>query len=116
MKKREYVPSRELFSKCVKAGSRFYYIDAKQDSSGSYYMVMSESRANSQTGERERQRIFVYQEDVEKFVEALGEVAAALTELALRRNVEEGTQELASSQGLASLELPDVEQFLCQED
>lgn len=109
-KKKDYSPSRELFSKCVKAGTRFYYIDAKQDSSGNYYLVMSESRSNNQSGTRERQRIFVYQEDLEKFVSALTDVATSLSRLvALPDNAN------TSNEPIASIELPDVEQFLREE-
>ncbi|MDO4707721.1 MAG: DUF3276 family protein [Porphyromonadaceae bacterium] len=112
MKRSKYVSSKELFSKCVKAGSRFYYIDAKQDASGNYYMVMSESRVGSPTGVRERQRIFVYQEDIEKFVLALEEVSAALTELIHKCDSTVDGQEQFLSSGIATLELPDVDQFL----
>lgn len=110
MKKNDYTPSKELFSKCVKAGSRFYYIDAKQDSSGNYYMVVSESRANGQTGNRERQRVFVYQEDLEKFVAALSEVAASLAQIV------SPSGEAVEDEPLASLDLPDMEKFLSVED
>lgn len=101
MKEKEYHPSRELFSKCVKAGSRFYYIDAKQDQQGSNYLVISESRINTKTGQRERQRVFVYEEDIEKFVHGLKEVIVALKAL--------------PSVGISPMELPDVNQFLTSE-
>lgn len=115
MKKNDCAPSKELFSRCVKAGSRFYYIDAKQDSSGNYYMVMSESRTNAQTGVRERQRIFVYEEDVDKFMTSLSEVAVALKELASQVD-RAHSDRLDSCQDdrIAALELPDVEDFLSE--
>ncbi len=66
--------SKELVSRCIKAGSRVYFIDAKQDSRGHNYIVISENRSNLKTGERERHRLFLYEEDFDKFTEGFMEV------------------------------------------
>ncbi len=94
--------SKELVSRCVKAGSRVYFFDAKQDSYGHNYLVISENRSNLKTGERERHRLFIYEEDFEKFAGAFEEVLAEL------RNPK--TED--SSISLDPVELPKLDDFL----
>lgn len=67
------------FSRTVKAGKRIYYIDVKQSKSGEYYLSMTESKKIvSGTEENtkvtyEKHKLFVYPEDFEKIMSALGE-------------------------------------------
>lgn len=72
-KNKDRAQQQELYSQLVKAGSRSYYIDAKRDSMGSQYIVISERR-QSDKPKAERQRIFVYEEDLDKFAAALLDV------------------------------------------
>lgn len=66
-----------FYSRKVKAGQRSYYIDAKTDSKGNNYIVLTESKNVDQlTGRAERHRIFIYQEDFAKLSEALLDVVA----------------------------------------
>jgi|694.fasta_scaffold27545_6 hypothetical protein len=60
----------ELYSEHVAAGKRKYFIDLKQNSHGDKYIQISESRRN-QDGGFDRSRILLYEEDFEKFNEAL---------------------------------------------
>ncbi len=104
--------SRELVSRCIKAGSRVYFIDAKQDSHGHNYIVLSENRSNLKTGERERHRIFLYEEDFDKFSEGFMEVLDAVkTGFA---NVEKEDGREASL--LQNVEMPTLEDFLGEEE
>lgn len=64
---------QELYTRLVKAGTRSYYIDAKKDSAGSHYIVLCERRQSDRPG-GERQRVFVYEEDLDKFTAALLDV------------------------------------------
>lgn len=69
-----------LFSRTVKAGKRVYYLDVKCDRRGEYYISMTESKRLKDQGDAlhpvfEKHKIFLYREDLEKFVHALGEVA-----------------------------------------
>lgn len=70
-----------LFSKTVKAGKRIYYIDVKRDRKGEYYLSMTESKrlkdagCNSQQPTFEKHKIFLYREDLEKFMHAFNEAA-----------------------------------------
>ena len=65
-----------LFSKTVKAGKRVYYIDVKRDRRDAIYMAVTESkRVKEGTLEEkpvfEKHKIFLYREDMEKFMAAL---------------------------------------------
>lgn len=67
-----------LFSRTVKAGQRYYYIDAKIDTKGNRYIVLTESK-NAEKGQSMlRSKVFLYEEDFAKFREALDEVFSAL--------------------------------------
>ena len=64
-----------LFSRTVKAGRRVYYIDVKQDRRGQYYLSFTESKRVQDGTEivppvLEKHKIFLYQEDFQKFQEA----------------------------------------------
>ncbi|WP_329905145.1 DUF3276 family protein [Porphyromonas pogonae] len=73
MKDKEF-SSETFYSRCVKAGQRYYYIDAKRDSKQNEYIVLTESKSSEPGGKMERHRIFIYKEDFEKFKEAFGDV------------------------------------------
>lgn len=69
-----------LFSRVVKAGKRVYYIDVKRDRHDEYYLSMTESKRLKDTveGERpvfEKHKIFLYREDILKFLTALTDAA-----------------------------------------
>ena len=59
-----------LASRKIKAGTRYYYIDAKLDSKGNKYLVLSE-----------RHRIFIYEEDFAKVMQALLETIQEVSDL-----------------------------------
>ena len=65
-----------LFSKMVKAGHRTYFIDVKTTRSNDYFMAVTELRKKvTPNGTiNERNKVFVYQEDLDKFTEGLAEV------------------------------------------
>lgn len=52
-----------MASRKLKAGTRYYYIDAKLDSKGNKYIVLSETKLKESEGKLERHRIFIYEED-----------------------------------------------------
>lgn len=65
-----------VFTKMVNAGHRTYFIDVKTTRSNDYYLSITELRKKiTPTGTvNERNKVFVYQEDVEKFAESMEEV------------------------------------------
>lgn len=77
---KERTDSEILFSKSVKAGKRIYYIDVKRDRHEEFYLSITESKRVKDGTEEERpvfekHKIFLYREDLEKFMEAIGEAA-----------------------------------------
>ncbi len=102
--------SKELVSRCIKAGSRVYFIDAKQDSRGHNYIVISENRSNLKTGERERHRLFLYEEDFDKFADAFMEVLDSVKMgIGNPENIEE------ESSLLHNVEMPDLDDILAED-
>lgn len=65
-----------VFSKMIKAGHRTYFIDVRTTRSNDYFLSLTELRKKiTPTGVvTERNKVFVYQEDLEKFTEGLTEV------------------------------------------
>ena len=66
-------------SQRIKAGTRYYYIDAKLDSKGNKYIVLSETKLKEGEAKPERHRIFVYEEDFAKLIRALAETILSLS-------------------------------------
>lgn len=70
-----------LFSKTIKAGKRIYYIDVKRDRKGEFYLSMTESKRLKDVNNNalhptfEKHKIFLYREDLEKFMVALNDAA-----------------------------------------
>jgi hypothetical protein len=72
--------SEILFSKSVKAGKRIYYFDVKRDRHDEYYLSITESKRVKDGTEEvrpvfEKHKIFLYREDLERFMEAFSEAA-----------------------------------------
>ncbi|WP_288427107.1 DUF3276 family protein [uncultured Spirosoma sp.] len=65
----------KIYSKRIRAGKRTYFFDVKATRSNDYYLTITESRRQGQ-GESytyEKQKLFLYKEDFDKFLEALQE-------------------------------------------
>ena len=71
-----------LFSKTVKAGQRIYYIDVKRNRKDEMYLSITESKKMLSGPQDmpqisyEKHKIFLFQEDFEKFGDALREAFA----------------------------------------
>lgn len=65
----------DIFSKVVRAGKRTYFFDVKATRTNQYYLTITESkrRFNTEQGKfyYEKHKVFLYQEDFEKFSEGL---------------------------------------------
>lgn len=65
----------DIFSKAVRAGKRTYFFDVKATKSDQYYLTITESkrRFNADLGKfyYEKHKVFLYQEDFEKFSDGL---------------------------------------------
>ncbi len=68
-----------MYSKKVKAGKRTYFFDVKTTRANDYYLTITESRKRfKDEGEGffyEKHKIFLYKEDLNKFLKTLDEVA-----------------------------------------
>ena len=73
-----------VFTKLIKAGHRTYFIDVKTTRSKDYFLAVTEVRKKiTPNGTvNERNKVFVYQEDIEKFTEGLAEAVEYLRSVA----------------------------------
>jgi len=71
--------NNEIYSQKVKAGKRTYFFDVKATRANDYYLTITESRRKSKVdGEGyfyEKSKIFLYKEDLNRFVEAFNGIA-----------------------------------------
>jgi hypothetical protein len=67
----------DLYSNAVRAGKRTYFFDVKATRSNELYLTITESkkRFDQQSGNffYEKHKLFLYQEDFDKFINALKE-------------------------------------------
>ena len=71
----EHKESNEVYSKRVKAGKRTYFFDVKATRANDYYLTITESRKKFKEDGHfyEKHKIFLYKEDLNKFIRALNE-------------------------------------------
>ncbi|GMO32573.1 MAG: hypothetical protein Pg6B_01500 [Candidatus Azobacteroides pseudotrichonymphae] len=67
-----------VFSKVIPAGKRIYYLDVRQTRRGDMFLTLTESKKIIENSESnvfrfEKQKLFLYQEDFNKFMEGLDE-------------------------------------------
>ena len=67
--------NKPIISRQISAGTRVYYIDVHKDHKGQKFISMSEIPTDRMPGEKRRQRIFLYGENIEQFAKAFDEVA-----------------------------------------
>jgi hypothetical protein len=72
-----------LFTRIVKAGHRTYFIDVKATRTDDLFLSLTELRKKTTASGvvTERNKVFIFKEDLEKFSAALNEVVAKVTEL-----------------------------------
>ena len=63
-----------VYSKRIRAGKRrTYFFDVRETRGNDYYLTITESRKRFDSDGYDRHKIFVYKEDFNKFIKALGE-------------------------------------------
>ena len=68
-----------VFSRSVKAGKRIYYVDVKKNRKGELFIALTESKkvisgdTESPSINFEKHKIFLYQEDFEKFAKGFND-------------------------------------------
>lgn len=75
-----YRDQPEVYSLKIKAGKRSYLFDVRSTKSMDYYITITERRRNSQGDGFEKQKIFLYKEDFNKFVQTLNQVVSYVKE------------------------------------
>jgi hypothetical protein len=63
----------ELHSVKIRAGSRTYFLNVKEDKNGNLYLVLKESKL-TQDGPNEAHRIMVFEDDFQKFITGMRDV------------------------------------------
>jgi hypothetical protein len=67
-----------LYSRAIKAGKRIYYLDVKKNLKNDLFLAITESKkVSSKEGHPstfEKHKIFLYQEDFDKFLEGMHDV------------------------------------------
>lgn len=71
-----------VYTKMIKAGHRTYFLDVKTTRSKDYFMSITELRKkNVADGSvTERNKVFIYEEDLEKFADGIQEVIQYMRE------------------------------------
>jgi len=97
----------DIFSKVVRAGKRTYFFDVKATRTNQYYLTITESkrRFNTESGKffYEKHKVFLYQEDFEKFSEGL-ETAIRFIETG-EKPVEEVPEEVVAKESNNGLDV-----------
>lgn len=112
-----------VFSKSVKAGKRIYYVDVKKNRKGELFIALTESKkiisndTENPSINFEKHKIFLYQEDFEKFMNGLEEAinyirkeqpeTEAPTDLPTGSNNDTASQNLHIDMDLDDIQLED---------
>lgn len=70
--------SQHTDSRTVRAGGTTYFFDIKESREGKPYLVITASRFKGENSERERDRIVVFPDHAQKFLEATGAMIGRL--------------------------------------
>jgi hypothetical protein len=77
------VRREEVYSRAIRAGKRTYFFDVKETRAGERYLTITESkrRFNNDQGKfyYEKHKVFLYQEDFDKFKDGLDDVVSFIT-------------------------------------
>lgn len=87
---------QEIHSKVIRAGRRTYFFDVKSTRNNEYYLTITESKKKfSDDGKfyYEKHKLFLYQEDFEKFSDSLEEIVQFIRENQPEIEKEEDKQE-----------------------
>ena len=89
-----------VFSKSIKAGKRIYYLDVKKNRKEEMFLAITESKKivsgegdDSQVS-FEKHKIFLYQEDFDKFTSGLNEVMTYIKDNSPEKDSEEKIESL----------------------
>lgn len=103
--------NQDIHSRVMRAGKRTYFFDVKSTRRDEYYLTITESKkrfGNDGNYHYEKHKIFLYQEDFEKFVESLQGIIGyiAANQPVLEEKSEE--DELAEDEDFTRVEFEDL--------
>jgi len=97
----KYYQKNDVYSKRIRAGKRrTYFFDVRTTKSDEYYMTITESKKRQDDQGYERHKIFVYKEDMNKFVTTLQDVVNKIKSLMPEYDFDEFTREPEDVTGL----------------
>mgnify|MGYP001062695339 FL=1 len=70
----EFDPTKSVLERCLQAGSRTYYFDIKQTKAHDYFLIISERKKDNERKLIKKQKIFLYKEHFNGFLEILNEM------------------------------------------
>lgn len=70
----EFDPTKSVLERCLQAGSRTYYFDIKQTKAHDYFLIISERKKDNERKLIKKQKIFLYKEHFDGFLEILNEM------------------------------------------
>ena len=101
MENDKYYQKNDVYSKRIRAGKRrTYFFDVRTTKSDEYYMTITESKKRQDDQGYERHKIFVYKEDMNKFVTTLQDVVNKIKSLMPEYDFDEFTREPEDVTGL----------------
>lgn len=112
----------EICSRSIKAGHRVYFVDAKVDQKGNRFISISEVVRNKDgQGGRERHRVHIYEEDLARVIDAMGDVLMALKhedvdEVSSQGNVDTPHSLTMKGESPTQIEIPSLDDILSKED
>lgn len=106
---------QEIHSKVIRAGKRTYFFDVKSTRNNEYYLTITESKKKYTDKGKfhyEKHKVFLYQEDFDKFKDSLDEVFRFIAdnqpEIMPKDERKEEPVESAASEDYTNLEFEDI--------
>jgi len=72
------IATEEIYSKRISCGKRTYFFNLKEQASGTRFIDIVESQYNREADRHNRVRLVVFEDHIDEFLDALGEVSDQL--------------------------------------
>jgi len=74
------IATEEIYSQRISCGKRTYFFNLKEQSSGTRFIDIVESKYERQDDSHQRVRLMIFEDHIDEFVRALSETARRLKE------------------------------------
>ena len=75
------IPAEEIYSKKISCGKRTYFFNLKEQDSGTRFIDIKETRYDRERERHQKVRLFIFEDHIDEFIEALQETAHKLKTL-----------------------------------